>query len=121
MEHRPSDDRRSALVRYSLFGLGCSTSSKSLDRIRIRRLALAHLGFRTVDLFGEAFILRVKPQSFLPVLHPLRHLVQLRVSVANVLENDRVVALHVLSRAKQIIQCRLKFSLTEFQPAERVE
>src|SRR5260370_5794444 len=111
----------SALVRYSLFDLGCSTSSKLLDRICIRRLAFAHPGFRTVDLFGEAFVLRIKRQGLLPGLHRLRDLIQLCISVAKVLENNRVVVLHFLSRANQIIQCGLNLSLTEFQPAERVE
>src|ERR1700730_9523205 len=67
-------------------------------RFGARGITFTHFGLHIVDLLREIFILRIERARFLPCLKRLRSPVQLRIGVADMFKNHRVIARHVLRR-----------------------
>ncbi len=85
------------------------------------RLAFAHLRLRALDLVRESFVVGTERSRFLPIFERLRDAIQLRVGIANVLENYRIIAHQSLGRVQQISEGLLIFALPEMDPAAAIK
>ena len=73
----------------------------SLLRIVFGGPSLAYLGSRALDLGCKLLVVGIKSRGPLPVIERLRHAIELRASVSDMVEDRWVALRQILGRAKQ--------------------
>src|SRR5947207_5616765 len=81
----------------------------------------AHLGLVRIDLGSEVGVCWIDHFCLLPSLQRLRNVIQFQVDVAQMLEDDSILARKILNGALQSLESLIVFTLAILHPSHAIE